>query len=87
MEVKTCSRCNKVKDVNVFGGFKQCNTCRENGRVSNQKNREKKTETNSMKRQERNEQMKAGIVKIVVKTFFMKIGKNIPSGFVIKGLN
>ena len=42
MEVKTCSRCNKVKDVNVFGGFKQCNTCRENGRVSNQKNCEKK---------------------------------------------
>ena len=41
MEEKTCSRCNRLKDVNMFNGFKQCNTCRENRKASHHRNYDK----------------------------------------------
>ena len=64
MEVKTCSRCKRLKDVNMFGGFKQCNTCRENCMASHHRNFEKKTKIKLMRRQERTEQTIANIAKL-----------------------
>ena len=48
------SRCKRLKDVNMFGGFKQCNTCRENRRASHHRNFEKnKHKTNEKAREKR----------------------------------
>ena len=52
MEVKTCSRCNRTKDINMFEGFKQCLLCRESRRASHKNWYGKYKETINEKRRE-----------------------------------
>ena len=54
VEVKTCSSCNRLKDVNVFSGFKTCDACREKHRASHHRNYDKhKDKRNEQKREKR----------------------------------